>query len=76
MAIKSDGERLEGFCSYTVHFSSMIYSLAASLVIGIETPADILFYTLIYRVSVIKPAIKSVLTALSGNICAVHRRQV
>lgn len=54
----------------------MIYSLAASLVIGIETPADILFYTLIYRVSVIKPAIKSVLTALSGNICAVHRRQV
>lgn len=30
----------------------MIYSLAASLVIEVETPADILFYTLIYRVSV------------------------
>lgn len=28
----------------------MIYTLAASLVIKVETPADILFYTLIYRV--------------------------
>lgn len=28
----------------------MIYILAASVVIKVETPADILFYTLIYRV--------------------------